>query len=488
MLAFSKKSMVITASALAILSTSALIVPEPAHSFDIGKKLKKDFGNVGKQMKKTFSGGGGKKALQVMGLGLATYGILDNSPAAAIVGVVLAAAPEVLRQDMARKYGREMHWAGCVTCNKRRILASPDRKLSKKSRRQINARVKEDVKDMQGALKALGFYKKRIDGDFGRGTRAAVKTFQTSLGAVATGMLTAEQRHTLFVQADQAGYQRLTKLTKIDGLINKSVVPVVTTPKIAEYSLAQSQFAQFKQNFLDYGSQSAVQDAKLLPDGKIELQVKDPAKAQPVTLVGSINNISITPHQLSDKWVRIAYKGEEDAEAVILNTRDDLPTSQDARTWIGQANERAIILSKLVGDHKEPAPTQMADRAQEGVQQAGSELAGLTGFESVDAGEACHENLYVELRFPEGEAPISHYNMEGPEGVMVMSHGNNSANILGSCVRGSYKFSYVYVQKAKLKKDWKDVRREGSFQIAQNSEQCAIDLNNPNGSAQVSCF
>ncbi|MCV6577116.1 MAG: peptidoglycan-binding protein, partial [Cohaesibacter sp.] len=234
MLAFSKKSMVITASALAILSTSALIVPEPAHSFDIGKKLKKDFGNVGKQMKKTFSGGGGKKALQVMGLGLAAYGILDNSPAAAIVGVVLAAAPEVLRQDMARKYGREMHWAGCVTCNKRRILASPDRKLSKKSRRQINARVKEDVKDMQGALKALGFYKKRIDGDFGRGTRAAVKTFQTSLGAVATGMLTAEQRHTLFVQADQAGYQRLTKLTKIDGLINKSVVPVVTTPKIAE--------------------------------------------------------------------------------------------------------------------------------------------------------------------------------------------------------------------------------------------------------------
>ena len=49
----------------------------------------------------------------------------------------------------------------------------------------------ESIKNVQRALKASGFYRSSIDGDFGNGSRKALRSFQVAQGITSVG-LTAE--------------------------------------------------------------------------------------------------------------------------------------------------------------------------------------------------------------------------------------------------------------------------------------------------------
>ena len=537
-----KLSLALAASLMVATASPTVITPTPAYSIGFGEKIKKDFRKVGKKVRKDLGKGGGKRALQVIGLGLTAYGIADGSVAAAIIGVTLVAAPEIFKKDIARTYGKELNWAGCTNCKKRRIIVAPDRKLSKKRRAAINSRTKEDVKDIQGALKDLGYYKKRIDGDFGPGTRAGVKEFQVSLGDQATGILTSEQRHRLFIRAEKTGYTRLASLNQIDEAtattvgsgIGRATVPVVgkepapnAKPVIAEFVLAKSQFDKFSEQFLKSGNQTVVTDAALQPDGSMELTVKDLATGGTKKIVGSISGFRLKPHQLADEWARVTYSNGSGDEPAILNTRDDLGSAADTALWIEKGKKSLMLLSKLTGVEmpeeskkpetvlvsnepsteqpvteqpvaERPVKEETADAVVASVEQTPTEQdsadesaaveTAMAGFDAPDADEICRQNLYVSWKFPDGESPINHYNIMTPAGVVMMDNGDSTAYFTGSCVLGQYGFSYVYVQKGKEKKDWKHFKREGSFQIALNAEQCSIDLNNPDGSAAVQCY
>ena len=502
----SKISLALAASIFFATAGPVVIAPTPAYSISFGEKLKKDFRKIRKKVRKDIRKGGGRRALQVIGLGLAVYGIADDSPAAAILGLTLAAAPEIFKRDIAQSYGRELDWAGCTNCNRRRIIVAPNRELSKKRRSAITSRTKEDVKDIQGALKDLGYYKKRIDGDFGPGTRAGVKEFQLSLGDRATGVLTSEQRYRLFIQAERSGYTRRASLNEIDeataipvGSVaaGARVPDVASKPKmvIAEFALAKSQFDKFSDEFLKSGSQTSVSDANLLSDGSIELTVKDIAKDQTTKLTGSVAGLELKPHHLADEWARVTYSNTDTETPIILNTRDDLGSAEDAAMWIEKGKKSLKLLAQLTGavtaDDSEIVVVSNEDHkaAQEGL-GAGNVVVNekMEGFDTLSADEICRQNLYVSWQFPQGESPINHYNISTPEGVIMMDNGDSTAYLTGSCVLGKYDFSYVYVKEGKTQKDWKHFKREGSFQIAQNAEQCTIDLNNPDGSAAVQCY
>jgi peptidoglycan hydrolase-like protein with peptidoglycan-binding domain len=58
--------------------------------------------------------------------------------------------------------------------------------MSETNRRQI-----------QEALRGLGYYKGPVDGIFGRGTRTAIRHFQRDIKAAATGNLTADEANRL---------------------------------------------------------------------------------------------------------------------------------------------------------------------------------------------------------------------------------------------------------------------------------------------------
>lgn len=62
--------------------------------------------------------------------------------------------------------------------------------------------------ELQAALQWYGHYQGALDGAFGRGTRAAMATWQAAMGAEATGVLTSAQRAMLVAryQADQAAF------------------------------------------------------------------------------------------------------------------------------------------------------------------------------------------------------------------------------------------------------------------------------------------
>jgi hypothetical protein len=102
---------------------------------------------------------------------------------------------------------------------------------------------------------------------------------------------------------------------------------------------------------------------------------------------------------------------------------------------------------------------------------------------------ACSQELYVSFNFPQGETPISHYNITPPENTLMTDNGDSTAFFIGSCVQGQYAFKYVYVEKNTSAKSWKHHVREGTFQIASlDAGQCEVDLNTPTGSAGLKCF
>lgn len=542
---------------VALSFSTAVVAPEPVHAFDLKKatnnfkkntrKLRNNVKKTRKKIKRAVNKPSTKRILQGAGVALVAGGLLKDSPAAAIIGVALVAAPEIFKKDIAKSYGKDLNWSGCTRCTnkKPRAVTVPGRKVSKKKQKESIARVKEDIKDVQLALKELGLYKKRIDGDFGPGTRAGVKEFQRSLNAEPTGTLSAEQRYRLFIQAEQKGYQRQAVLNVIDDKNKKSVsavplvIPAVVTSQentISEYLLAKSQFENFNEQYLKSGDQTMVTSARLLPDGKIELEVKDASGQKSKTVTGIVNDIAINPHKLSDQWIRIVYQDGSMSEPLTLNTRDDFPSTEAATNWMVQANSKINILSKLTeveprnvkvrvagSDAQEPVvnkantdtsvPVNVATgqnvSTTEATRPSSSEINNapkvqvslnnnnaetntktntLTGFGTQVSNEICQQNIYLSFDFPEGEDDISHYNVVPPEGTIMIDNGDGTAYFTGSCIQGNYDYSYVFVQKAQQQSDWKHSQIDGSFQIASNSEQCSIDLNQPEKSASLQCF
>lgn len=556
------------AMALSLSVSSAVVVPDTAQAFDFkkaGKQIRKDFKKARKDLNKS---GVGKRIVQGVGVGLLIGGIAGDSPAAAIIGATLIAAPVVFREDMARRYGDEMAWSACTRCYKQRIVLAPGRAVSDKKRSAVSARVTEDIKDIQRALASLGLYKKGIDGDFGPGSRSAVKQFQRSLGEPETGYLNAQQRYLLFVRASEQGYVRQAALDRVDEDLGPVVTvnPVrVATPAVVaipDYRLAKSQFDRFASDYLMAGALSAVTGAQLQPDGMAAIDLAPAGGGAQRTVVASLSDIEIKPHDLSDQWVRIVYNDQIDgAEPVTLNTRDDFASVDEASAWLRDARGKVSLLAKLTGVNK--TPTQIADidadtddapqvasvaepAAKPEAAKAGSdgrivlangdspaasaqpapppqnsgaspeireskqdivvassddgsikvsvaEVASdtansLSGFDEGADGKTCRQSLYVSFQFPNGDDPINHFNVVPPEGTIMVDNGDSTAHLIGSCIQGAYEFSYVAIQEGKTDNDWKDFKREGSFEIASNSEQCSIDLNTPDGSASLECY
>jgi peptidoglycan hydrolase-like protein with peptidoglycan-binding domain len=54
-----------------------------------------------------------------------------------------------------------------------------------------------DRRQIQEALRRLDYYRGRADGIFGRGTRAAIRRFQQTIGAATRGTLTADEANLL---------------------------------------------------------------------------------------------------------------------------------------------------------------------------------------------------------------------------------------------------------------------------------------------------
>ena len=514
----------------------------------LGNKFKRDMGKTGKALgikqnknRKGSLGGSILTGVVVGGVvGLAT----DSVAAGILTGVVVAGASEAFKNDLYKSHGNDMAWSGSTTSNRRNIVASPGRTVSDAERRATNARIKEDVKDVQRALAALGLYRKGIDGDFGPGSRAAVKEFQRSLGEPETGYLTAEQRHRLFIQAEQAGYTRTAVLNQIDesqavripvAAAGAAAVAATTTPAIAEYRLAKSQFDSFGQEHLMAGELSAVSGASMEPDGSIVLATQDASGNASDELTGRITQLEAKPHDLSDQWVRVTFQPEGDATPVVLNTRDDFTSPQEASEWLSKFNSRAKLIARLTGDdgvQPQQSGTVIADAGQPAAQDnlskdnlstgsieqaqpsdgsasadedgrivvadakpvapapqpvaaGGQQGNTLSGFDEEVA--VCQQGMYLSFKFPDGDEPVSHYNIVTPNGTRLAHNGNSTSYVDGSCAVGEYQYSYVTIDKSNGQ-DWKHFKREGTFSIAGNAEACDIALNDPNGSAQVSCF
>jgi peptidoglycan hydrolase-like protein with peptidoglycan-binding domain len=85
----------------------------------------------------------------------------------------------------------------------------------KEARASEAALSKDDRKALQAALKWYGFYDTKIDGSFGKGTRASMASWQEANGYEPTGILTSLQRATLVTNhsADLAefGFETITE-------------------------------------------------------------------------------------------------------------------------------------------------------------------------------------------------------------------------------------------------------------------------------------
>lgn len=75
----------------------------------------------------------------------------------------------------------------------------------------------EGALQIQTQLQTLGFYSEALDGSFGRGTRAALMSFQRSKGLVADGVATPETLEAL-------GLKTATKTTSITGKVTVDIV------------------------------------------------------------------------------------------------------------------------------------------------------------------------------------------------------------------------------------------------------------------------
>ena len=77
-------------------------------------------------------------------------------------------------------------------------------------------------KKLQKYLKLAGFYKSTIDGDFGKGTRAAISNWQKSIDKEGTGYLTKKQIKLLKRQF--GGYLGYNYPKEMQNLINMGFI------------------------------------------------------------------------------------------------------------------------------------------------------------------------------------------------------------------------------------------------------------------------
>ncbi|MDJ0930651.1 peptidoglycan-binding domain-containing protein [Breoghania sp.] len=188
-----------------------LSAPKLVARYVSGEAQADSIGNFFKKMNKPKKKGRSKnsdfgiKVLQGIGAGVVVMGLAKGNAGAIIIDTALVAAPIVFRKEIEPQYGRDQRWAGCLNCNKKRVLVQPGRTVTQADQKAILTRIEEDVRDIQGALKVLGFYRMRIDGDYGPGSRRAAAEFQESQGYRPTGILSAYQRAELFRLASERG-------------------------------------------------------------------------------------------------------------------------------------------------------------------------------------------------------------------------------------------------------------------------------------------
>lgn len=321
-------------------------------------KVKKSVKGVKKGVGKALGGKNGLgKVLTVVGAGAIGAGLVTGKAGPVIIGLGLVAAPLIFREEMERKYGKEQSWAGCLTCGKKRVLVQPGRNVADAEKKQILARITEDVKDTQRALKTLGYYKKGIDGDFGKGSRLAAQQFQQSISVTPTGTLTAAERSQLFKLAKAQGFEpqsdiALASLRPVTNLPAQTAVPVSTTLPAATvvstlkyHKLAQSRVSKFAEDVLMYGPLTEVQSVSMRRDGLLEISMVPAAGAGPV--IGGVETITVAPHELTDEWALVTMEAAGTGDEVILNTVDSFMNGDEARAWIEDANEKIVRLEKL---------------------------------------------------------------------------------------------------------------------------------------------
>lgn len=536
------------------------LAPEPVSQFmgveaqaGFLDKVKKSVKGVKKGVGKALHGknGGLGKALTIVGAGAIGAGLITGKAGPVIIGLGLVAAPIVFRDEMERKYGREQSWAGCLTCGKKRVLVQPGRSISNAEQRATLARIKEDVKDTQRALKTLGYYKKGIDGDFGRGSRLAAQQFQQSINVTPTGTLTASERAQLFKLAGDQGFEPksdivLASLRPVTQLPAKAMAPVQTTVAAAaivsslkNYKLAESQVSKFGEDVLMFGGLSEVQSVELRPDGLLEISLKPSAGVGPV--VGGVETITVAPHELSDEWALVTMDASDLDEEVILNTVDSFASGDEALGWIAGAQKKIALLEKLTERNTPEAPKTLMVEAPAADEPASSDeetvvaqapSAGaaekatieavavepksdgsavtpvtdvaqtddvdeaVTPDETVEVAQAdtsaserqCLNSLYVSFRFPEGFERVNHYNITTPESAFMTDNGDGTGYLTGSCIQGEYGYKYVVVNHDEAKKTYSSTAYEGSFEIASLAGNCEINLNDPTQSASMSCY
>ncbi len=445
------------------------------------------------------------------------------------VAFAVAGAPKAFQRDMAHTYGDDLRWSGCVKCRKRRVVVVPGRTVSSAEELALKQQVEDDTKELQTALKALNFYKKRIDGDYGPGTRRAVSAFQNSIGADKTSTLSAEQRVLLFGHAVNAGFEPTLDLQTIDNtaLAQKDL----DIEPIPEYKLAKSQFDRFTQDYLMDGDLGAVKSAEMRPDGamKITVDTGSSSSGKESVFIADAENLYATAHEISDQWAQLILHDRDSGATVTLNTVDRFDSAGEAQAWIEKAHNKIAILAKLTGrtvrksgdtivanspeaargfeEASAPEEVASAPEAARGFEEASApetssiELSSnptvnpeevfideLSTGATEDGGNICRENVYVSFNFPDGEEPISHYNITPPENILMMDNGDSTAYFTGSCVKGSYDYKYVYVKHEKEKKTWEHIVREGTFELASNANQCEISLQGTGSNASVACF
>lgn len=506
------------------------------------KQVEKNLGlnnNKNKKRKKSNTPNIGlDTVLQGVGMGLVAGGLIKGEAGPMIVGSILVAAPVVFQKDMERKYGRDQGWAGCVSCNQKRLLVRPGASVTSAEQAAITARIKDDVRDIQGGLAQLGYYDKKIDGDYGPGTRKAVSLFQQSLFDQPTGKLTAAQRRELFVLAREKGYEPTSGVAKAalmpvvaslpnpalpvssGSLQDLALAPAVAT--IKEFKLAESQFNQFAKDALQFGSLTAVKGARLLPDGKVEVVMDTGA-----VLSNSVGSIELKKHDLSENWIQILMANAGSEEQAVLNTVDSFGSAAEAATWLDGALKKLDLLKKLVGqDETAPAATMVVEAekppqmpnvkmakvdpgapntaldvktpsiptaANQQAQPVGDTTKVAVATSEVNAQAKsipaqCGSDVYVSFNFPEGDKSINHYNIIPPEGTLMMDNGDATAYFTGNCVQGQYGYKYVVVTHDEKQKKWESSVHEGTFELASLAGQCEVNLDDPDGSATLQCY
>lgn len=511
--------------ASALLAISPVMDPLPQTYFSTGVAHAEGLGDLfglpqgqhnrtkSKKKKKAQNDDLGLMIIQGIGLGLAIGGVAEGKAAPAIIGTVLATAPVIFQNEMKRKYKADQGWSGCTDCNRQRVLVVPGRKVTSEQQKQIIARIRADVKDQQSALKSLGYYDGKVDGDYGAGTRAAVKLFQKAQLDDETGKLTAQQRSELFRQANAKGFEPESEIAKA------TLAPVNTlasapsgaspqaAPTIKEFKLAESQLQKFSKDVLQYGSISQVKDVKLLNDGQIEVTV-DKAGTN-MAIRGGIESVTIKKHELSDEWVQISMLDANSGELVPLNTIDSLNSSEEASKWRDEAGKEIVLLEKLternstqppaivVADTgaKPEQPTAVAPNALATTNAvltsdgSGAKVSEVASYAQTPSSQKqCSQNLYLSFNFPTGTGKIDHYNITPPEGTVMTDNGNETGFMVGPCVQGVYSYKYVVIDHDKAKKNWADQVQEGSFEVASAAGQCEVDLNVPQKSATLHCY